>query len=200
MKVSGHQVIEHVTNMNSKINKILDFWFVETSAEQKFKKDLKFDQIIKDKFLNDYELASQSKLDDWQGTDRGCLALIILLDQFSRNLFRENSKSFEQDEKSRSVLHKILENNFLDTMNESERLFALLPFIHSENILDHEKVYVLMDKYLKDHSELDKIKKFWLDHTAAIKRFGRYPHRNKVLNRVSSDDEIEFLKSPNSSW
>ena len=79
MKVSGHQVIEHVTNMNSKIDKILDFWFVETSAEQKFKKDLKFDQIIKDKFLNDYELASQSKLDDWQGSDRGCLALIIKL-------------------------------------------------------------------------------------------------------------------------
>ena len=186
--------------MSLKINKILDFWFVETSAEQKFKKDLKFDQIIKDKFLNDYELASQSKLDDWQGTDRGCLALIILLDQFSRNLFRESSKSFEQDEKSRSVLHKILESNFLDTMNESERLFALLPFIHSENILDHEKAYVLMEKYLKDHSELEKIKIFWLNHTTAIKRFGRYPHRNKVLNRVSSDDEIEFLKSPNSSW
>ena len=85
-------------------------------------------------------------------------------------------------------------------MNESERLFALLPLIHSENILDHEKAYVLMEKYLKDHSELDKIKKFWLDHTTAIKRFGRYPHRNKVLNRVSTDDEIKFLNSPNSSW
>ena len=85
-------------------------------------------------------------------------------------------------------------------MNESERLFSLLPLIHSENILDHEKAYVLMEKYLKNHSEIEKIKKFWLDHTAAIKRFARYPHRNKVLNRVSSEDEIEFLKSPNSSW
>jgi len=186
--------------MNLKVNKILDFWFIETSAEQKFKKDLKFDQIIKDKFLNDHELASQNKLDKWQSTDRGCLALIILLDQFSRNLFRESKKSFEQDEKSRSVLHKIVENNFLDTMNESERLFALLPFIHSENILDHKKAYVLMEKYLSNHSELDKIKKFWLDHTTAIKKFGRYPHRNKVLNRVSSVDEIDFLNSPNSSW
>jgi uncharacterized protein (DUF924 family) len=186
--------------MNLKINKILDFWFVETSAEQKFKKNFKFDQVIKDRFLNDYELASQNKLDDWQGTDRGCLALIILLDQFSRNLFRESGKAFEQDEKSRLVLLKIIANNFLDTMNESERLFALLPFIHSENILDHEKAYVLMEKYLKNHSELDKIKNFWLDHTTAIKRFGRYPHRNKVLNRESSNDEIKFLKSPNSSW
>ena len=186
--------------MDLKINKILNFWFVETSSEQKFKKDLKFDQVIKDKFLSYYELASQNKLDDWQSTDRGCLALIILLDQFSRNLFRENSKAFEQDEKSRSILHKIIENNFLVTMNESERLFALLPFIHSENISDHEKAYVLMEKYLKNHSEIEKIKKFWLDHTAAIKRFARYPHRNKVLNRMSSEDEIEFLKSPNSSW
>jgi len=186
--------------MNLKINKIIDFWFVETSAEQKFKKDLKFDQVVKDKFLIDYELASQNKLDDWQGTGRGCLALIILLDQFSRNLFRESGKAFEQDEKSRSILLKIIANNFLDTMNEGERLFALLPLIHSENILDHKKAYELMEKYLKNHSEIEKIKKFWLDHTAAIKRFARYPHRNKVLNRVSSEDEIKFLNSPNSSW
>ena len=186
--------------MNLKINKILNFWFEETSAEKKFKKDLKFDQVIKDKFFNDYNLASQNKLDDWQDTDRGCLALIILLDQFSRNLFRESGKAFEQDKKARSVLLKIITKNFLDNMNESERLFALLPLIHSENILDHKKAYELMDKFLKKHSELEKIKIFWLDHTAAIKRFGRYPHRNKVLNRVSSDDEIEFLKSPNSSW
>jgi len=93
-----------------------------------------------------------------------------------------------------------IENNFLDKMSESERFFTLLPLIHSENILDHEKAYELMDKYLKKHSDLEKIKKFWLDHTAAIKKFGRYPHRNKVLNRVSSEDEVKFLNSPNSSW
>ena len=186
--------------MISKINNIINFWFVETSAEQRFKKDLKFDQVIKDRFLNDYELASQNKLDDWQETDRLCLALIILLDQFSRNLFRENSKAFEKDEKARSVLLKIIENNFLNKMNESERLFALLPLIHSENILDHEKAYELMEKYLKNHSDIEKIKNFWVDHTTAIKKFGRYPHRNRVLNRVSSENEIEFLKSPNSSW
>ena len=191
---------ERSLNMNLKIEKILQFWFVETTAEQKFKKDLQFDQVIKNTFLNDYELASQNKLDDWQITGRGCLALIILLDQFSRNLFRESRKAFEQDEKARSVLLKIIANNFLDTMNESERLFALLPLIHSENISDHEKAYDLMDKYLKNHPEIEKIKKFWLDHTVAIKKFGRYPHRNKVLNRISSDDEIEFLNSPNSSW
>ncbi len=100
--------------MNLKIKKILYFWFVETPDEKKFQKDFKFDQVIKDRFLNDYELASQNKLDDWQDTDGGCLALIILLDQFSRNLFRESGKAFEQDEKSRSVLLKIIANNFLE--------------------------------------------------------------------------------------
>ena len=186
--------------MKLKIEKILHFWFVETPDEKKFQKDLKFDQVIKNRFLNDYELARQNKLNDWQETARGCLALIILLDQFSRNLFRENGKAFEQDEKSRSVTLKIITNNFLDKMNESERLFALLPLIHSESISDHNKAYELMEKYLKNHSDLEKIKKFWVDHTAVIKRFGRYPHRNEVLNRVSSDDEVKFLNSPNSSW
>ena len=186
--------------MSLEIKKILDFWFVETSDEKKFKKDLKFDKIIKDRFSSNYELAIQNKLDSWHDSARGCLALIILFDQFSRNLFRESGKAFEQDEKSKSVLLKIIANNFLDEMNENERLFALLPFIHSENISDHKKAYELMEKHLINHPGLGKIKKFWSDHTTAIKRFGRYPHRNKFLNRVSSNDEIEFLRSPNSSW
>ena len=186
--------------MNIKAKEILDFWFVETPDEKKFKKDLKFDQIIKNRFLKDYELATQNKLDDWLNTAKGSLALIILLDQFSRNLFRGSGKAFEQDEKSKSILLKIIANNFLDEMNESERLFALLPLIHSENILDHEKAYELMEKYLKKHSEIENTTKFWLDHTAAIKKFGRYPHRNKILNRISSDDEVQFLNSPNTSW
>jgi len=81
--------------MNQKIRNILDFWFVETPSEKRFKKDSKFDNLIKEKFLKDYELAITNKLDDWQESKKGCLALIILVDQFSRNLFRENKKAFE---------------------------------------------------------------------------------------------------------
>ena len=88
-----HLATELPLDMNLKIKKILYFWFVETTDEKKFQKDIKFDQVIKDRFLNDYKLASQNKLDDWQDTDRDCLALIILLDQFSRNLFRESGKA-----------------------------------------------------------------------------------------------------------
>ena len=186
--------------MDSRAKKILDFWFIETPAEKRFKKDEKFDQIIKEKFLSDYELATKNKLDRWQDTSKGCLALIILLDQFSRNLFRDNKKVFEQDVKARLIVNKTINNNFLDQMNVDERFFMLLPLIHSEEISDHENAYKLMDQHLINHPDLDKIKKFWIDHTNTIKRFNRYPHRNKVLGRKSTDEEIGFLKNPNSSW
>ena len=85
-------------------------------------------------------------------------------------------------------------------MDQSQRFFMLLPLIHSEEITDHDMAYYLLDKYLKDHDGLVDIKKFWKDHTLTIKRFHRYPHRNKVLERESTSEEIEFLKGPNSSW
>ena len=186
--------------MNSRAQEILDFWFIDTPSEKRFKKDPTFDQLIKDKFLKDYELASANEYDDWQDTPMSTLALIILFDQFSRNLFRDNKKAFDQDTKARLIVSDAVHAGFLEEMDQNQRLFMLLPLIHSEEILDHEMAYFLLDKYLKDHPDLTNIKKFWQDHTKAIKQFHRYPHRNKVLGRESTDQEIEFLKGPNSSW
>ena len=186
--------------MSPRAQAVLDFWFVDTPSEKRFKKDPTFDQLIKDKFLKDYELASANEYDDWQDTPMGTLALIILFDQFSRNMFRDNKKAFEQDTKARLIVSDAVHAGFLEEMDQSQRLFMLLPLIHSEEILDHEMAYFLLDKYLKDHPDLTNIKKFWQDHTKAIKQFHRYPHRNKVLGRESTDQEIEFLKGPNSSW
>ena len=183
-----------------KAQKILDFWFKETPADKRFKKDDAFDQTIRDKFLDDYELASQNEYDDWQDQPMSTLALIILFDQFSRNMFRDNKKAFEQDHKTRLIVNDAVYAGFLDKMDESQRFFMILPLIHSEEITDHDMAYYLADKYLKDHSGLSNIKKFWKDHTLAIKRFHRYPHRNEVLGRESTREEIEFLKGPNSSW
>ena len=179
---------------------ILDFWFKETSSEIHFKKDEKFDQKIKDNFLKDYQLACQNEYDDWQDNPMSCLALVILFDQFSRNIFRDDKKAFEQDHKTRLIVNDAVYAGFLDKMDESQRFFMILPLIHSEEITDHDMAYYLLDKYLKDHSGLVEIKKFWKDHTLAIKRFHRYPHRNEVLGRESTSEEIEFLKGPNSSW
>ena len=186
--------------MNKKTNEILDFWFIETPSEKRFKKDENFDLLIKEKFLKDYELASANEYDDWQDSSPGSLALVILFDQFSRNMFRNDKKAFAQDHKTRLIVNDAVYAGFLEKMDESQRFFMLLPLIHSEEITDHEMAYYLLDKYLKKHSGLMEIKKFWQDHTSAIRRFHRYPHRNKILGRKSTTDEIEFLNEPNSSW
>ena len=116
---------------------ILDFWFKETPTEKRFKKDESFDQIIKDKFLKDYELASQNEYDDWQDQPMSALALVILFDQFSRNMFRDDKKAFAQDHKTRLIVNDAVYAGYLETMNESQRFFMILPLIHSEEITDH---------------------------------------------------------------
>ena len=167
---------------------------------KRFKKDEKFDQLIREKFLNDYEKASLNEHDDWQDTAMGSLALVILFDQFSRNMFRDHKRAFEQDSKTRLIVHYAIKSDYLKEMDQSQRFFMLLPLIHSEEMFDHEMAYHFMELYLQDHPGLVDIKKFWKDHTKAIKRFNRYPHRNKILGRESTKEEIEFLNGPNSSW
>ena len=186
--------------MHTKAQEILDFWFKDTPPKKRFQKHKDFDQLIKDKFLKDYELASANEYDDWQDSALGCLALIILFDQFSRNMFRDEPKAFNQDHKARLIVNDSVYAGFLDDMDQDQRFFMLLPLIHSEEITDHDMAYYLLDKYLKDNPDLVSIKKFWKDHTLAIKKFHRYPHRNIVLDRKSTPEEIEFLGRPNSSW
>jgi uncharacterized protein (DUF924 family) len=186
--------------MQKKVQEILDFWFKETPPKKRFQKHAGFDQEIRDRFLKDYNLASTNEYDDWQDSPLGCLALVILFDQFSRNIFRDDKKAFEQDHKARLIVNDAVYAGFLEKMDEDQRFFMLLPLIHSEEITDHQMAYYLLDKYLIDHSGLTEIKKFWRDHTKAIKKFHRYPHRNKILGRESTKVEIEFLNGPNSSW
>ena len=179
---------------------ILDFWFKDTPSKKRFQKHKDFDQLIKDRFLKDYELASANEYDDWQDSALGCLALVILFDQFSRNIFRDDKRAFEQDHKTRLIVNDAVYAGFLDKMDNNQKLFMILPLIHSEEITDHEMAYYLLDKYLKNHPGLIEIKKFWKDHTKAIRKFHRYPHRNEILGRESTKEEIEFLNGPNSSW
>jgi Uncharacterized protein conserved in bacteria len=128
------------------------------------------------------------------------LALVILFDQFSRNIFRDDKKAFDQDHKTRLIVNDAVYAGYLEVMNESQRFFMILPLIHSEEITDHDMAYYLLNKYLREYEEYHKIKKFWQDHTKAIRRFHRYPHRNKILGRESTEEEIIFLNGPDSSW
>ena len=179
---------------------ILNFWFNESLPEELFRQKDSFDKKIRDKFFKDYEKAIINEYDDWQDEPKSCLALIILLDQFSRNLFRNDKKAFEQDHKSRLIVNDAVYAGFLNEMDNSQKFFMILPLIHSEEITDHDMAYYLLDKYLKDHPDLVDIKKFWKEHTLAIKKFHRYPHRNNILGRNSTLEEVDFLNGPNSSW
>ena len=179
---------------------ILNFWFNEATSEQWFTKDLNFDNQIKVKFLKAVSLAIAGKLDDWANDPRSCLALIILLDQFPRNLFRNDKLAFKNDPKALKFCKHAIKNSFIDELINEERLFALLPLIHSENIEDHNIANLLLEKYLTNLTGFERTKKAWSDHTRVIERFGHYPHRNEILGRKSTEEELSFLKGPNSSW
>ena len=186
--------------MNERAKAILDFWFIQSSMEDWFKKDEKYDKKIKKLFLADLKKAINNEYDEWQDTAEECVALIILLDQFSRNLFRESSAAFEQDYKTRLIVNEAVDRGYLEELDQSKIHFLLMPLIHSEDISDHVFAHKLIDTYLKSFEHFDKIKKSWDDHTIPIKKFGRYPHRNKILKRKSTPEEEVFLNQPDSSW
>ena len=179
---------------------ILDFWFNESLPEELFRQKDYFDKKIKNRFFYDYEKAIINEYDDWQDKPKSSLALIILLDQFSRNLFRNNKKAFEQDHKCRLIVNEAIDRGDLEKLSINEKLFFLLPLLHSEEISDHTYVHNLSNIHLKDHPQIVLIKSSWRDHTNVIKKFKIYPHRNKVLDRQSTSEEIDFLNTPNSSW
>ena len=186
--------------MKERAKAILDFWFVESSPEELFKRSEDFDQKIRNRFMSDYEKVIDNQYEDWQDDPESCVALIILLDQFSRNLFRDDKQAFAQDYKARLITNEAVDRGYLEDINLDQKHFMLLPLLHSENISDHVYAQNLCDAYLKNHSQFIDIKKAWDDHTYAIKKFGRYPHRNKILGRTSTPEEELFLQKPNSSW
>ena len=186
--------------MTENAKKILDFWFKESLPEELFRKKDSFDKKIRDRFFNDYEKAIVNEYDDWQDDSKSCLALIILLDQFSRNLFRNDKKACEQDHKCRLIVNEAIDRGDLEKLDINEKLFFLLPLLHSEEISDHIYVHNLSNAHLKDHPQIALIKSSWKDHTDVIKKFKRYPHRNMLLNRHSTPEEIDFLNQSTSSW
>lgn len=186
--------------MNKRAEKILNFWFKESTPEDWFKENENFDKKIKNLFLHDYTKAVNNEYDAWQDNPKNCLALIIILDQFSRNLFRNSPKAFEQDYKTRLIVNEAIDRGYLEELDENKNMFLLLPLIHSENLSDHIFGHQLIRTYLNKHKNYKQIKKVWTDHTIPIKKYGRYPHRNKVLGRQSTTEEKKFLNKKNSSW
>jgi uncharacterized protein (DUF924 family) len=180
---------------NLMINNIFNFWFFECTEKDWFKKDLKFDQLIQKKFLKLVKEALQNKLYLWENSSDGCLALILLLDQFTRNIFRGDPKSFSGDDKALEISLNCIETGLLHVYNEKERQFIMMPMMHSEDLSVQENSLLFFKKYSNE-----KVFDFALKHRDIIKRFGRFPHRNKILSRSSTEEELEFLKKPGSSF
>lgn len=174
---------------------IIEFWFEEVEPKQIWIKDANFDQLIIDRFSEIYEKATRCELFKWREHPEGWLAEIIVLDQFSRNMFRDSAKAFAFDSLALSLTQQALALGIDEQLEPRKRNFIYLPLMHSESKVIHEYALEIYKKNSK-HASLD----FEIKHKNIIDRFGRYPHRNKVLGRKSSDEEIEFLKQPGSDF
>ena len=175
--------------------KVLDFWFSELDPKDWYRKDDSLDKKISDLFLETYHQATKGELSDWRGSIEGRLAEIIVLDQFSRNIFRDNAKAFQYDCVALTLSQEASLKPEVKELSIKQKAFLLMPFMHSESLKVHEKaVELFSEKGLENNLE------FEIRHKKIIEQFGRYPHRNKILGRVSTAQEIEFLTQPGSSF
>ena len=174
---------------------ILNFWFKECKIEQWFKKNENFDQMIENRFSFVIENAIAGNLGNWEESETGCLALIILLDQFTRNVFRDTPRAFAGDKRALVLSQLCCDKDYLTTPDVQRRQFMLMPMMHSENLAVQNAALPLFKKYasVKDYKYAEK-------HRDIIVRFGRFPHRNVILGRKSTNEELEFLRQPGSSF
>lgn len=179
--------------MNSEI--VLEFWFKELSESDWFKKDDRLDKLISDRFLSLHKKACAGELSHWRESIEGRLAEIIVLDQFSRNIFRDKPEAFLQDSMALVLSQEAIKQPSLSSLTPKYLAFLYMPFMHSESLKMHEIAVTLFSK-----PGLENNLSFELKHKKIIDRFGRYPHRNKILGRVSTAEEVEFLKTDGSSF
>jgi uncharacterized protein (DUF924 family) len=174
---------------------ILKFWFEDLEPKQWWIKDLELDQLIIARFSEIHTRAICCELSGWRKTAQGRLAEIIVLDQFSRNMFRGSPLSFAYDALALVLSQEAISSGADQRLTPVERNFIYMPFMHSEALQIHEDA----EELFRSNGQQGNFD-YELKHKVIIERFGRYPHRNKVLGRESTDDEIEFLQQPGSSF
>ena len=183
---------------------ILDFWFGREDEEGYgefreawFTKDPAFDREVRDRFEEAYEEAAAGRLDQWKDEARSCLALIILLDQFPRNMFRGDPKTYETDDKALEAARHAVEHAYDRELPPYARLFLYLPFEHSEDLED-QRFSVELFRGLSAEMGSEDLLGYAVRHLEIIERFGRFPHRNDILGRATTREETEFLRGPDS--
>jgi uncharacterized protein (DUF924 family) len=177
---------------------VLKFWF-KRDRKAWFEKNEAFDEELRQRFLALYELGVAGKLARWKQAPASCLALVVLLDQFPRNMFRGSARAFSADSLARDAARIILDNGWDKVMSPDERLFTYLPLEHSESLDDQERCLALM-KEISVFPETTEMPRWAEAHLVIIRRFGRFPHRNAALGRASTPEEAEFLKLPGSTF
>ena len=176
-------------------SEVLSFWFEEIDKKSWFKKDPTFDQSLMSRFGPLHSRAEQAELFSWRGTTEGRLAEIIVLDQFSRNLYRDTPRAFASDPLSLALAQETVQQGLDSTLAAEQKVFLYMPYMHSESKAVHVVAYSLFEKLGKD----DNLE-YEARHKAIIDRFDRYPHRNSILGRESTPEELEFLKQPGSTF
>lgn len=174
---------------------ILHFWFEEIKPAQWFTKDEQFDRQIVQRFGDVHRRAARCELFKWREHSRGRLAEIIVLDQFSRNMFRDSGRAFSFDPLALALAQEAVKRGVDQELPPVQRGFLYLPYMHSESPAIHE-----VAEQLYRQKGMESGLHWELKHRAIIDRFGRYPHRNASLGRISTDEEIDFLQQPGSSF
>ncbi len=192
--------------MPAEFSDVLDFWFAPPQSRERgvnrkawFRKDERFDAQIRERFLPTVEAASAGKLDAWLSTPYAGLALIIVLDQFPRNVYRGEARSFSSDARALSSARRLVEHHFDVVLGPLERVFAYLPFEHCEDLAVQRRALALFGT-LERHPQCAESVEYARRHYEIIARFGRFPHRNELLGRASSAEELAFLEQPGSRF
>lgn len=184
---------------------VLEFWFSEQSRALWFEKNAAFDEAIRARFEDTVRAAAAGELDHWERTAPGALALVIVLDQFPRNLYRGSARAFAADPRAREVADRAIGRRLDQDIPLAQRHFFFLPFEHSESMADQERSIALFQAWAEAHDgpardrALEQMR-FVHRHAEIVARFGRFPHRNEALGRESTPAEIEFLREPMSAF
>jgi uncharacterized protein (DUF924 family) len=187
--------IDPGTMLRMRPETIFSFWFEEIGPKSRWKKDPGFDHVVRNRFLDVHTAATRGELFDWRRDPRGRLAEILVLDQFSRHIFRDTAEAFAADPLALVLAQEAIAQGVMAQLPPGEASFILMPIMHSESLLVHEAFgphFTLPGL----SGTLDYEKK----HLEILGRFGRYPHRNAILGRASTDEEIAFLRGPGSSF
>jgi uncharacterized protein (DUF924 family) len=174
---------------------VICFWFDEIEPSQRFKKDTEIDRLILERFSDLHHRVRNCELHRWREEPLGALAEIIVLDQFSRNMFRDTPQAFAYDGQALTLAQEMVRRRQDRVLAPGHKVFAYMPYMHSESPKIHQAAMLLYDQ-----PGLEESFKYEMRHKEVIDRFGRFPHRNEILGRQSTPEELEFLKLPGSRF